>query len=152
VLVAAVDYSAATVTDLAGPIDTYEGIVRGYAEGTLIFTADRFNGSYNNGEFEVAGSYIAPGTPVYPHTDHLGSASLSTDATGGVASEMRYYPYGQTRSGTMDTDRRHVPTTPHVLCGAVVGIHGPAMGGGHRPVRLQRAVLRSRAGAVRAGG
>jgi RHS repeat-associated protein len=45
------------------------------------------------------------GELTYLHTDHLGSASLSTDATGGVTSEMRYYPYGQTRSGTMDTDR-----------------------------------------------
>jgi RHS repeat-associated protein len=107
VLVAAVDYSADTVTDLAGPIDTYAGIVRGYAEGDLVFTADRFNGSYNNGEFEVAGNYIAPGTPVYLHTDHLGSASLSTSATGAQVSEMRYYAYGGTRSGTMDTDRRY---------------------------------------------
>jgi RHS repeat-associated protein len=47
------------------------------------------------------------GILTYLHTDHLGSASLATDATGGVASEMRYYPYGQTRSGTMDTDRRY---------------------------------------------
>jgi hypothetical protein len=70
VLVAAVDYSAATVTDLAGPIDTYAGIVRSYAEDDLTFTTDRFNGSYNNGEFEVAGSYIAPGMPVYLHIDH----------------------------------------------------------------------------------
>jgi RHS repeat-associated protein len=47
------------------------------------------------------------GELTYLHTDHLGSASLATDATGGVASEMRYYPYGQTRSGTMATDRRY---------------------------------------------
>jgi RHS repeat-associated protein len=47
------------------------------------------------------------GELTYLHTDHLGSASLATDATGGVTSEMRYYPYGQTRSGTMDTDRQY---------------------------------------------
>jgi RHS repeat-associated protein len=47
------------------------------------------------------------GILTYLHTDHLGSASLATDATGGVTSEMRYYPYGETRSGTMDTDRRY---------------------------------------------
>jgi RHS repeat-associated protein len=44
-------------------------------------------------------------TPVYLHTDHLGSASLSTGATGAVKNQMRYYAYGETRSGTMDTDR-----------------------------------------------
>jgi RHS repeat-associated protein len=47
------------------------------------------------------------GELTYLHTDHLGSASLSTDATGGVANEMRYYAYGGTRSGTMGTDRQY---------------------------------------------
>ena len=44
----------------------------------------------------------------YLYSDHLGSASLATNATGGVTSEMRYYPYGETRwsAGTMATDRR----------------------------------------------
>jgi RHS repeat-associated protein len=48
-------------------------------------------------------------TPTAP----LGSASLSTDATGGMANEMRprvsqrAYAYGGTRSGTMGTDRRY---------------------------------------------
>jgi len=41
------------------------------------------------------------------HGDHLGSASLATDASGGVVSEMRYYPYGETRSGTLPTDYRY---------------------------------------------
>jgi len=40
----------------------------------------------------------------YLHGDHLGSASLATTAQGGVVSEMRYYPYGETRSGTLPTD------------------------------------------------
>jgi len=43
----------------------------------------------------------------YLHGDHLGSASLATDANGGVLSEMRYTPYGETRSGDMATDRRY---------------------------------------------
>ena len=37
----------------------------------------------------------------------LGSASLATDASGGVVSEMRYYPYGETRSGDLPTDYRY---------------------------------------------
>jgi RHS repeat-associated protein len=41
------------------------------------------------------------------HADHLGSASLSTDASGSKVSEMRYYPYGETRSGGVFTDRRY---------------------------------------------
>jgi RHS repeat-associated protein len=43
----------------------------------------------------------------YLHGDHLGSASLATDASGGVLSEMRYTPYGETRAGDMATDRRY---------------------------------------------
>jgi RHS repeat-associated protein len=39
--------------------------------------------------------------------DNLGSASLTTNITGSVVSEQRYYPFGETRwvSGTMVTDR-----------------------------------------------
>jgi RHS repeat-associated protein len=45
-------------------------------------------------------------TLTYLHGDHLGSASMTTTALGGVDDNMRYYPYGGTRSGTMATDRR----------------------------------------------
>jgi len=40
------------------------------------------------------------------HGDHLGSASLTTDDTGRSVGQMRYYPYGETRSGSVATDRR----------------------------------------------
>jgi len=42
------------------------------------------------------------------HGDHLGSASLVTNASGGVVSQSRYTPYGSARhvSGTWPTDRR----------------------------------------------
>ena len=33
----------------------------------------------------------------YLHGDHLGSTSLTTDASGVVVSEVRYHPYGQER-------------------------------------------------------
>jgi len=46
-------------------------------------------------------------TVYWLHGDHLGSASLTTNITGAVVSEMRYYPFGETRwvSGTLPTDR-----------------------------------------------
>ncbi|MCL4507181.1 MAG: RHS repeat-associated core domain-containing protein [Chloroflexi bacterium] len=46
-------------------------------------------------------------TLTFVHGDHLGSASLTTDISGTVVSEMRYYPFGEVRwqSGTMPTDR-----------------------------------------------
>jgi len=42
----------------------------------------------------------------YLHGDHLGSASLATNASGAKVSEQRYLPYGGTRSGSMPTDRQ----------------------------------------------
>jgi RHS repeat-associated protein len=45
--------------------------------------------------------------PVYLHGDHLGSASLSTNASGTITDEMRYHPYGAWRRGSMPTDRRY---------------------------------------------
>jgi hypothetical protein len=44
------------------------------------------------------------GDPIYLHSDHLGSASQATDDDGELISDMRYYPYGATRSGTVGTD------------------------------------------------
>ena len=49
------------------------------------------------------------GAVYWIHGDHLGSASLTTDANGQVVSEMRFYPFGETRwvSGTMPTNRTY---------------------------------------------
>jgi len=50
------------------------------------------------------------GVVYYLHGDHLGSASLATDASGAKVSEMRYTPYGEVRPGLegtgLPTDRR----------------------------------------------
>jgi hypothetical protein len=45
------------------------------------------------------------GVVTYLHGDHLGSASLATNSSGGVVanSSTRYYPYGATRSGGSGT-------------------------------------------------
>jgi RHS repeat-associated protein len=47
------------------------------------------------------------GTLYYVLKDHLGSASVVTDASGNVVGEQRYYPFGETRltTGTMYTDK-----------------------------------------------
>ncbi len=47
------------------------------------------------------------GTLYFVLKDHLGSASVVTDATGNVVGENRYYPFGETRltTGTMYTDK-----------------------------------------------
>jgi RHS repeat-associated protein len=55
------------------------------------------------------------------HSDHLGSASLTTDAGGGKFAELRYKPWGEVRwsSGAMPTDRRFTGMTTHAGLGLV---------------------------------
>jgi RHS repeat-associated protein len=45
------------------------------------------------------------GTLYYLFTDHLGSTSVTYDTTTSQAQTMRYYPWGETRSGAAPTDR-----------------------------------------------
>ena len=131
ILVAEVDFSADTVTDLVGQDSTSNGIAYGYASGDLTFEADKWNGSTNDGEFYITGTsittndsrmvitkyYYAAGQRVamrrdgvvyYLHTDHLGSTSLTTDDSGELVAEQRYYPYGEVRwsNRTLPTDRQ----------------------------------------------
>src|SRR3989344_2083466 len=48
-------------------------------------------------------------TLTYIHSDHLGSTTLETDATGKKVSKQVYYPYGETRTteGTLATERHY---------------------------------------------
>ncbi len=60
-----------------------------------------------NGSNGSCGTTGVNSTLTYLHSDHLGSASLATNSTGGVVSSMRYTAYGLVRpGGTMVTDRR----------------------------------------------
>jgi len=46
-------------------------------------------------------------TLYYLHTDHLGSASLTTNSSGGEVARQKYYPFGAIRPGgvgAMPTD------------------------------------------------
>jgi RHS repeat-associated protein len=57
--------------------------------------------------------------PVYLHGDHLGSASLATDGDRELISDMRYYPYGATRSGTVGTDYRYTGQRAEPIAGGI---------------------------------
>ena len=43
----------------------------------------------------------------YHHADHLGSASISTDKTGEVVSNIIYYPYGEVRAETSTEEQKY---------------------------------------------
>jgi hypothetical protein len=60
ILVASVDYTNDIVTSLAGQNSNVNGIVSGYASGNLTFTANRWGGTANPGEFEISGSQFTP--------------------------------------------------------------------------------------------
>ena len=59
------------------------------------------------------------GVVYYLHSDHLGSASLTTDASGNRVGELRYKPYGETRYiwGVTRTDRRYTGQREEVELG-----------------------------------
>lgn len=58
VLVAAIDFTGDTITDLKGRYGSINGINLGYAAGDLTFYADRFLGVYNDAEFEITGNWL----------------------------------------------------------------------------------------------
>jgi len=57
--------------------------------------------------YPAGGAMRINSTLYYILKDHLGSASVETDATGVTVGEQRYYPYGETRisTGTIYTDK-----------------------------------------------
>lgn len=58
VLLAAVDFTTDEVTDLKGTFVMVGGVVSGYADGNLAFTADQFDGVADDGEFDVDGNWF----------------------------------------------------------------------------------------------
>ena len=57
--------------------------------------------------YPVAGAMRINSTLYYILKDHLGSASVITDASGNIVGENRYYPFGETRlsTGSIPTDK-----------------------------------------------
>jgi RHS repeat-associated protein len=57
--------------------------------------------------YPVAGAMRINSTLYYTLKDHLGSASVVTDASGNILGTQRYYPYGETRvtTGSIFTDK-----------------------------------------------
>ncbi|MCU0660174.1 MAG: putative toxin [Candidatus Pacebacteria bacterium] len=49
-------------------------------------------------------------TPYYIHTDHLGSTTAVTDASGAISQQLDYYPFGESRisSGAYNEQRKYV--------------------------------------------
>ena len=74
----------------------------------------------------------------HPKRSEGGSTSVTLNASGNKIDEMKYYPFGETRSGGTPTDRRFIP---------LQGTGRPTCRNRPRqPVRLRREILLARAG------
>jgi RHS repeat-associated protein len=89
ILVAEVDFSADTVTDLVGQDSTSNGIAYGYASGDLTFEADKWNGSANDGEFYITGTSITTSDGRMVITKYYRCVGLSSGSPGGQIIAMR---------------------------------------------------------------
>jgi RHS repeat-associated protein len=83
-------------------------------EGTTVYIGDYYEkrGSVVTKYYDAGGQRVAlraGGTVAYLHGDHLGSATLTTGASGNWVGEARYTPYGEMRRdyprGVIPTDR-----------------------------------------------
>jgi RHS repeat-associated protein len=83
-------------------------------EGTTVYIGDHFEkqGAVVTKYYYAAGQRMAMrvgGALYFLHSDHLGSATLTTDSSGNRVGEVRYRPYGERRPGypvgAMVTDR-----------------------------------------------
>jgi RHS repeat-associated protein len=82
ILVASVNFTNDTATNLAGQYSNQNGIALGYSSGDLTFTPNRYGGASNNGEFEIGGTYFKPNRPaIWPAPLNSGVACQDT-ATG----------------------------------------------------------------------
>jgi RHS repeat-associated protein len=89
-------------------------ILRIDGSGTTITIGDYYEqtGGAVRKYYSAGGQRIAMrvgGTLYFLHADHLGSATLTTDASGNRVGELRYTPYGVTRYkwGNTPTNRRY---------------------------------------------
>jgi len=114
VLVASVNFTTDTVTDLKGTDTSVEGILAGYSDGDLTFFADRWNGYYNEGEFEIEGTYFDRNvdTPlgIVRNVDGLGYGVAGNDSAQGTGHILfsvenvyeRFSPNGPAYFGSAD--------------------------------------------------
>jgi len=82
VLIAEVDFELDTITSLEGVARDAFGIAEGFAAGDLSFFADRWRGSFNDGEFTVEGTYF------FTHRSYDGGSRVSIGAVNnGIAAQ-----------------------------------------------------------------
>ena len=106
-LLASIDFTADTITSLEGTSGVVEGIDSGYDSGDLVFTANQWNGGFNDGEFGITGTFFEVG-PVEPST------SVDIGALGfGVAAQDDYSGTGYLLYTSESVFTRFASSPPH---------------------------------------
>ena len=106
-LLAAIDFTADTITSLEGTSGVVEGIDSGYDSGDIVFTANQWNGGFNDGEFGITGTFFEVG-PVEPST------SVDIGALGfGVAAQDDYSGTGYLLYTSESVFTRFASSAPH---------------------------------------
>jgi hypothetical protein len=103
-LLASVDFSADTTTSLEGTASMLDGIEAGYESGDLKIFANRFNGRFNRGEFEVKGTQFVRNS--ITKIGSVGAGVAAMDRANGVGFIM----YSQE-----NIFNRFAPKRPHRL-------------------------------------
>ena len=83
-LLAAIDFDDDTISAIEGIVDVFVGMSRGYSVGNLVFAADSWNGTPNDGEFQVFGTSFGLNQPlVSSQAGNTGNGiAVDDDATG----------------------------------------------------------------------
>jgi predicted esterase len=96
-LLAAVDFSNDNITSFEGIQGVENGIEKGFASGDLTFNANLWNGSFNNGEFTVGGTYfnrysenLADATTLALPTTPVAATALTATATSTTSVELKW--------------------------------------------------------------
>ena len=113
-LLAAVDFSADTVTSLENEFGQANGIKSGFTSGDLIFQADQWGGQTNNGEFTILGTYFNVLNPTAPiPVGSLNKGIAVQDNAKGAGFIMFSWKRVQDRFGLFNSNDDHFVAVRH---------------------------------------
>ncbi|WP_459556725.1 Ig-like domain-containing protein [Lacunimicrobium album] len=101
-LVAAVNFATDTATALNGQSFVVNGIQAGYHDGDLTFTPNQYGGVYNDGEFEMTGTFFRVDEDAIS-VGNLRSGIAANDANEGTGYVMFSQQVVSTRFSSIDT-------------------------------------------------
>ncbi len=112
ILIADVDFGAATVSSLEGVATTVQGIRAGYLNGDLTFKAGIWNGNFDVGEFVVRGTFFEIGIPLPTETVNFTATQNFGIAADDNATGTGYLMFTQESVHSIDPSNRFTVVVP----------------------------------------